>query len=175
MNDLLFLRLLKIESNGILRMMAHLFNFGLTLAVVLAVHGPVEAQESPEEAARAALNEYFRAWNAADNEAIALVSNFPRVSVGPSGQIVVRDTAEDIAIDFDTLRAAELWDHSTLDLVDVAHSSADKVHFRVVASRRYANGSPYRTNPGLYIVTQQDGHWGLQLQSVLPATFSAAP
>ncbi len=156
-------------------MMAHLFNFGLTLAVILAVHGPVEAQESPEEAARAALNEYFRAWNAADNEAIALVSNFPRVSVGPSGQIVVRDTAEDIAIDFDTLRAAELWDHSTLDLVDVAHSSPDKVHFRVVSSRRYANGSPYRTNPGLYIVTQQDGHWGLQLQSVLPATFSAAP
>ena len=68
--------------------------------------------------------------------------------------------------DFDTLRAAELWDHSTLDLVDVAHSSAEKVHFRVVASRRYADGSPYRTNPGLYIVTQQDGHWGLQLQSV---------
>ena len=87
----------------------------------------------------------------------------------------MRDSAEDIAIDFDTLRAAELWDHSTLDLVDVAHSSEDKVHFRVVASRRYVDGSPYRTNPGLYIVTQQDGHWGLQLQSVLPATFSTTP
>ena len=155
--------------------MLHPVTVGMTLVVVFTLHGRVLTQELPEVAARAALDEYFRAWNAADNEAIAAVSNFPRVSVGPSGQIVVRDTAEDIAIDFDTLRAAELWDHSTLDLVDVAHSSADKVHFRVVASRRYADGSPYRTNPGLYIVTQKDGHWGLQLQSVLPAPFSTTP
>jgi len=156
-------------------MMAHPVTAGMTLVVVFALQGQVLSQESPETEARAALDEYFRAWNAADNEAIAAVSNFPRVSVGPSGQIVVRDNAEDIAIDFDLLRAAELWDHSTLDLVDVAHSSADKVHFRVVASRRYADGSPYRTNPGLYIVTKQGDHWGLQLQSVLPATFSATP
>ena len=134
---------------------------------------PVMAQDGPEAEAHAALEAYFHAWNDADNEAIAAISNFPRVSVGANGQIVVRETAEDIAIDFDVLRAAERWDHSTLDLVDVAHVSADKVHFRVVTSRRYADGSPYRTNPGLYIVTLQDGHWGLQLQSVLPSTFSA--
>ena len=69
-------------------MMVHPVKVGMTLVVVFALHGQVLTQESPDVAARAALDEYFRAWNAADNEAIAAVSNFPRVSVGPSGQIV---------------------------------------------------------------------------------------
>ena len=153
-------------------MMSYLLRHGAAVVMALAVFAPAAAQDGPEAEAHAALDEYFRAWNDADNEAIAAISNFPRVSVGANGQIVVRETAEDIAIDFASLRAAERWDHSTLDLVDVAHVSVDKVHFRGVTSRRYADGSPYRTNPGLYIVTLQDGHWGLQLQSVLPATFN---
>ena len=150
--------------------------FGLVfvsaMAIGLVVFAPLMAHDGPEGEAQAALIEYFRAWNDADNEAVAVISNFPRISVGANGQVVVRETAEDIVIDFDVLRAAERWDHSTLDLVDVAPVSADKVHFRVVTSRRYEDGSPYRTNPGLYIVTLQDGHWGLQLQSILPPTFS---
>ncbi len=124
-------------------------------------------------AARAALDEYIRAWNDEDNDAIAAVTNFPRISIGLNGQIVVRDNPEEIVVDFDLLRAAEGWDHTTLDLVDATQVSADKVHFRVVTSRRQADGSPYRTLPALYIITNQDGHWGLQVQSVLPPTFSA--
>ena len=153
--------------------MRYFTRFGIVAGVTFLALGVVlNAQEESETEARAALEEYFRAWNESDNDAIAAISNFHRVSVGVNGQIVVRNTVEEFVIDFDTLRAAERWDHSTLDLVDAAHVSADKVHFRVVTSRRYADGSPYRTNPGLYIITRQDGHWGLQLQSVLPATFS---
>ena len=153
--------------------MRYFTRFGIVAGVTFLALGVVlNAQEESETEARAALEEYYRAWNESDNDAIAAISNFPRVSVGVNGQIVVRNTVEEIVIDFDTLRAAERWDHSTLDLVDVAHVSADKVHFRVVTSRRYADGSPYRTNPGLYIITRQAGPWGLQLQSVLPATFS---
>lgn len=134
---------------------------------------PAHTQDGPEAAARAALDEYIRAFNEADNDAIAAATNFPRVSVGPNGQIVVRDNPEETVIDFDLLRAAERWDHTTLDLVDAAQVSEDKVHFRVVTSRRRADGSPYRTIPALYIITNQDGDWGLQVQSLLPATFSA--
>ena len=141
------------------------------LAVAWLVAAPVTAQDHVAEA-RAALDEYFRAWNAADNDAIAEISNFPRLSLGANGQIVVRETPEEIAIDFNLLRAAEGWDHSTLDLVDAVQASEDKVHFKIVFSRRRADGSSYRTAPGLYVVTKQNGHWGLQLQSVLPATFS---
>ena len=143
------------------------------VAAVLLLAGAAAAQEGPEGEARAALDGYIAAFNEEDNEAIAAVSNFPRLTIGFGGQIVVRENPEEIFIDFRVLRAAEGWDHTTLDLIDAAHVSADKVHFRVVTSRRLADGRPYRTTPALYVITNQDGHWGLQVQSVLPPTFSA--
>lgn len=127
-----------------------------------------------EEEARAALEEYFRAWNAEDNDAVAAISNFPRLSVGGNGQVVLRETPEEILTDFQMLRESG-WDRSTLDLAEAVQVSADKVHFRVVFTRYAVDGSPITTTPGLYVVTKQDDHWGLQLQSVLPPTFTRDP
>ncbi len=141
------------------------------LVAVGLLAAPVAAQDEAAEA-WAVLEEYFRAWNDADNSVIAKISNFPRVSLGSNGLVVVRENPEEIAIDFEALRKAEGWDHSTLDLVDAVQASGEKVHFRVVVSRRRADGMAYRTVPALYVVTKQNGHWGLQLQSILPATFS---
>ena len=141
------------------------------LVAVGLLAAPVAAQDEAAEA-WAVLEEYFRAWNDADNSVIAQISNFPRVSLGSNGLVVVRENPEEIAIDFEALRKAEGWDHSTLDLVDAVQASGEKVHFRVVVSRRRADGMAYRTVPALYVVTKQNGHWGLQLQSILPATFS---
>ena len=147
------------------------------LALVFAVWGggAAGAQEDDmrqyETEARAALDEYFRAWNAADNDAVAAISNFPRLTLGQNGLVVVRETPEEIATDFEVLRQSG-WDHSTLDLAEAVHVSADKVHFRIVFTRFATDGQPYLTMPGLYVITKQDGHWGLQMQSVLPATFS---
>ena len=143
------------------------------VAALLLLCGAPAAQEAPEAEARKALDAYIAAFNDEDNEAIAAASNFPRLTIGLDGQIVVRENPEEILIDFRVLRAAEMWDHTTLDLVDAAHVSPDKVHFRVVTSRRLADGRPYRTTPALYIITNHDGHWGLQVQSMLPPTFSA--
>ena len=147
---------------------------GVAIALALSVGGTVRAQDADRQhvaEARAALDEYFRAWNAADNDAVAAISNFPRLSLGQNGQVVVRETPEEIATNFDVLRQSG-WDHSTLDLAEAVHVSADKVHFRIVFSRYSADGSPYTTAPGLYVITNQNGHWGLQLQSILPATFT---
>ena len=140
----------------------------------LSVASSASAQDADREheaSAREALEEYFRAWNAGDNDAVAAVSNFPRLSLGQNGQVVVRETPEDIITDFEALRQTG-WDHSTLDLAEAVQVAADKVHFRIVFSRHTAGGSPYSTVPALYVVTNQNGHWGLQLQSILPATFT---
>lgn len=143
----------------------------LTAAAALAALADSPAAQEPPAAARAALEEYFRAWNAEDNEALAAVSNFPRLSIGRNGQVVVREGPDDIATDFDLLRQAEGWDHSTIDLAEALQVSSDTVHFKVVFSRRRSDGAAYRTVPALFILTRQDGDWGLQLQSMLPATF----
>jgi hypothetical protein len=88
--------------------------------------------------------------------------------------VVLRQTPEEILTDFQILRQSG-WDRSTLDLAEAVQVSADKVHFRVVFTRYGVDGAPITTTPGLYVVTQQDGHWGLQLQSVLPPTFVREP
>ena len=141
------------------------------LGILSLTVGRLTAQETTD--ARASLDEYIRAWNAADNEAIAQVSNFPRLSIGSNGQVVVRQSPAEVETDFDLLRQAEGWDHTTLDLVEAVHTSADKVHYKLVSSRRRSDGTAYRTGPALYVFTRQNGHWGLQLQSVLPPTFTA--
>jgi hypothetical protein len=156
------------------RVLAHTVICGIALALVLSVGGTVWAQDGDrqhEAEARAALDEYFRAWNAADGAAVAAISNFPRLSLGQNGQAVVRTPEDVAATDFDALRQSG-WDHSTLDLAEAVHVSSDKVHFRIVFSRYTVDGSPYTTVPGLYVITNQNGHWGLQLQSILPATFT---
>ena len=147
-------------------------SFGVTLVAVAMMTTWLMAQSGDELAeAQVALEEYFRAWNAEDNEALSTISNFPRLSFGRNGQVVVREGPADIETDFDLLKQAEGWDHSTLDLVEGLQVSTDTVHFKVVSSRRHADGAAYRTVPALFIMTNQNGHWGLQLQSVLPATF----
>ena len=149
----------------------HRDKLGFMALALVAMTGWLAAQDG-ESAARAALEEYFLAWNAADNVGIAAASNFPRLSLGRNGQVVVREGPDEIATDFDLFRQAEGWDHTTLDLIEAVQVSTDKVHFKVVISRRRQDGTAYRTAPGLYVVTRQDGHWGLQLQSVLPPTYT---
>lgn len=146
--------------------------FGAALALMVALAGPLSAQDDLADA-RAALEEYFRAWNAEDNEALVAISNFPRLSLGRNGQVVVRTEPAEIETDFAMLRQIEGWDHSTLDLVEALQVSPDTAHFKVVFSRRHADGAAYRTVPGLFVITKQNGEWGLQLQSILPATFQA--
>ncbi len=147
---------------------------GLAVAVAVAMAVPVSAAaQDPLEDARAALDEYFRAWNAEDNEAIAAACNYPRLSLGRNGQVTVREGPADVVTDFARLRQTEGWDHSTIDRAEPLQVAADKVHFEVVFSRRRPDGTPYRTVPSLFIITQQDGRWGLQFQSILPDTFRA--
>ena len=71
----------------------------VTLVVTVTVPGLALAQEQAngrqhEIEARAALEEYFLAWNAADNDAVAAISNFPRLTIGQNGLVVVRASAE---------------------------------------------------------------------------------
>ena len=133
---------------------------------------PVSGQD-PLEDARAALDEFFRVWNTEDNEAIAAACNYPRLSLGGNGQVSVREGPADVVTDFARLRRTEGWDHSTIDRAEPLQVAPDKVHFEVVFSRRRADGTAYRTVPSLFIITRQDGEWGLQFQSILPDTFRA--
>ncbi len=116
-----------------------------------------------EKDARQALDDFFVAFNAADNDALQDYSNYPHAFVGSEGSIrIIEDRWE---ANFDTMREREGWHHSTLDSARAFIVKEDKVHFEIVFSRHKADGATYRTVPGLWIMTKQDGNWGLSLRS----------
>jgi ketosteroid isomerase-like protein len=136
-------------------------------AACLLVAGPVHSAateaETAERDARAAMDAFMKAFNAGDNDALQAVMNYPHVFVGANGGIRVIDDRLDM--DFDRLRNDEGWHHSTMDSADAFLVKEDKVHFNIVFSRHKADGTTYQTTPGLWIMTKQDGNWGLSVRS----------
>ena len=124
--------------------------------------------ELAEEAAKAALEAFLAAWNDADIEAMRATLNYPHLTIGPAGQVIVARTPAEFVTDFARLREREGWHHSTFDGYEMVSSAPAKVHCQVLFNRYRADGTRYGGGLVLYIVTNQDGHWGMQLRSGLP-------
>ncbi len=114
--------------------------------------------------ARKAVEAFFEAFNARDEAAARAAFNFPHVRIA-SGRVAVTQKASDFGIPFDLLVQREAWHHSVLDSADVVHEGADKVHFDVHFSRYHEDGTCYARYVSLWIVTCEDGHWGVQARS----------
>ncbi len=145
-----------------LAMAASVIALPLFVLSVRAADTPPELAQA-EKDARQALDDFFVAFNAADNDALQNYSNYPHAFVGSAGSIrVIHDRWE---ANFDTMREREGWHHSSLDSARAFIVKEDKVHFEIVFSRHNTGGDVYRTVPGLWIMTKQDGTWGLSLRS----------
>ena len=57
------------------------------------------------------------------------------------------------------------WDHSAWEKREVIHSGPDKVHIDTRFIRYRADGSVLASFDSLYIVTKQDGRWGVVARS----------
>ena len=146
----------------------------LSVVLGLSICSPLAAQSDPEQRARQLLDDFFVAFNAADNPAMRKLANFPHAFIFGNGRMQVSADASEFGIDFAGMRAREQWDKSTLDSVRAVDVSEDKVHFEIVFSRYRPDGTIYWTVPALWIVTRQDGHWGIQLRSLMPAIDSTS-
>jgi hypothetical protein len=121
-----------------------------------------------ERAAHQTLDAYMAAWNASDNNGVRAALNFPHIMLGAAGQVVVAAEPSEISTDFAALREREGWGSSTLDSFEAVDSTATKVHCKVRFSRYRPDGARYGSGRMLYIVTNQEGHWGIQLRSGMP-------
>ena len=61
--------------------------------------------------------------------------------------------------------SAQGWAHTTMEKVEVVHEGPDKVHLAILQHREHADGTVYRPFETLWIMTLQDGHWGVQFRS----------
>ena len=120
-----------------------------------------------EAGAIQALEDYFSALNARDNQALFDTMHVPHVRISGNGVAIYpkrRDLERDYLEGF-TGRAGDSWHHSNLDSTEAIHSSEDKVHVFIQFTWFDKEGSPIVTHRSLWIMTRVGGRWGAQARS----------
>ncbi|MDG2332733.1 MAG: hypothetical protein P8Q97_00775 [Myxococcota bacterium] len=136
------------------------------LFFLLGPGSPVRA-ENPESDASAmrVLDAFMTAFNARQVDAFEATLNFPHYRIA-GGQVSVLEeagTRPDMFARFTS--ATPGWDHSAWARRNVVHSGPSKVHIDTRFIRYRADGAILSEFDSLYIVTLQDGEWGIKARS----------
>lgn len=120
-----------------------------------------------EIAAQAVAERFIAAFNAQDHDALAETLNYPHVRLANGRFTTIDAKADFVALSAlgKTQLAAEGWDHTVTTQLVIVHSGPDKVHLALTNDRCRADGTVYNQFATLWIVTLQDGHWGIQFRS----------
>jgi len=124
----------------------------------MADHGEAIAE------AQACLDAFMAAFNARDIEAWDKTFNFPSVRLA-SNKLVTIDKPGWHPPDTFSRGALKEWHHSAWERREVIHSGLDKVHFDTRFVRYRADGSVIGHFDSIYIVTRENGHWGVKARS----------
>ena len=126
-----------------------------------------EHRDMSGDVGKAVARAYRDAFNRGDLSAIANACNFPHIRLA-QGKFTIIETREDFLQRGEGQKAAlaaEGWHHSVMESLEVVHEGPDKVHLAIDVTRRRADGSVYNRFKTLWIVTLQEGHWGIQFRS----------
>ena len=115
-------------------------------------------------AAMKVMDAYIDGLNRHDEPAVNAACNFPHVRLA-GGKVVVWPNHGDYKLGDFVARAGDGWHHSTWDERTPIHVGRDKGHLKVKFSRWRADNSLLGAFETIYIVTRQDGHWGIQARS----------
>jgi hypothetical protein len=122
---------------------------------------PDHAQEIA--AAMACLDDFMAAFNARDVTAFEATFNFPSVRLA-SGTLAIIEPGYHAPQMFERGPLSD-WDHSAWDRREIIHAGADKVHIDTRFTRYRADGSVIGGFDSVYVVTREDGHWGVKARS----------
>jgi hypothetical protein len=127
---------------------------------------PMAKDHLDAEAVRAAqgvLDAFMTAFNARDIPAFEATFNFPSVRLASQGLVIIN--AGDMTSERFTTGALADWDHSAWDRREIIHAGPDKVHIDTRFTRYRKDGSVIGGFDSIYVVTRQDGHWGVKIRS----------
>ena len=124
---------------------------------------PLQVDSKIEADVMKLLDEYMSAWNRTDLAAWESTFHFPHYRLA-SGKMTILDRpgAQDTP---KTWAAGSQWHHSKWDRRRIVHSSGEKVHVDTRFTRYRADGSKIASYDSLYIVTKEDGRWGVKMRS----------
>ena len=114
-------------------------------------------------AAQKVLDDFMAAFNARDVEAFEATFNFPSVRLASNTLVLIEKGFHKPQM-FDRGALSE-WHHSAWDRRDVIHAGPDKVHLDTCFTRYRADGSVIGHFDSIYVVTNENGHWGIKARS----------
>ena len=114
-------------------------------------------------AAMKCLDDFMAAFNARDPQAHVKTFNFPTVRFA-SGKMIILNK-EDFGPQRYQAESLKEWDHPKWERRNVIHAGADKVHFDTRFTRYRKDGSVIGGYDSIYIVTCENGHWGIKARS----------
>ena len=127
-----------------------------------------------EEHAKAAVDAFQDAFNAQDHERLAAALNYPHVRLwrGVFTTIETPEEFAEVSRRGQSQLEAEGWHHTSTASVEVVQEGPDKAHAALMNHRCHADGSVYHEFDTLWIITKQDGHWGVKFRSSFLASAS---
>jgi hypothetical protein len=114
-------------------------------------------------AAQKVLDDFMAAFNARDIGAWNKTFNFPSVRLA-SNKLTIIDADYHKPEMFDR-GALKNWHHSAWERREVIHAGEDKVHIDTRFARYRADGSVIGHFDSIYVVTNENGHWGIKARS----------
>lgn len=125
---------------------------------------PVDA--AVEREAIAAVDRYYAALNANDEEGVRDAFHYPHVRIGRTGTVKTYPTPDDYQFtSFLAVTQKDGWHHSAWDKVDVVFTTEGKAHIGVNFTRYRQDDSVIGKYFSLYIVTLHEGKWAIQAGS----------
>ena len=118
---------------------------------------------APLAAAMACLDAFMAAFNARDVKAFEATFNFPSVRLASNTLAIIEPDYH--RPEMFTRGPLADWDHSAWERREVIHAGADKVHFDTRFTRYRADGSIIGGFDSIYVVTKENGHWGVKARS----------
>ena len=109
------------------------------------------------------LDAFMTAFNARDLKAFEATFNLPSVRLA-SNTLVIIEAGYHQPTMFEKGPLAE-WDHSAWERRAVIHAGPDKVHFDTRFTRYRKDGSVIGGFDSIYVVTLENGHWGVKARS----------
>jgi len=124
------------------------------------------SNEYEEKAVNTAIA-YMSAFNDRDASKCDDSLNFPHIRLGMENQEVrINKNPPQTPPNFFEWFVNEYgWNHSCWDYRDVIQSNPKKVHLAIQFSRYRADGSKIGEFPSLWVMTNQNGHWGIKMRS----------
>lgn len=119
-----------------------------------------------EAAAVAAVDRYYAALNAHDEEGVRDAFHYPHVRIGATGTVTIYPTRADYRFAFFYDRTIkDGWHHSARDKAEVVFATPDKAHIAIDFTRYRTDGSAIGRYFSLYVVTRREGRWAIQAGS----------